>query len=139
MHAAPNLKARRPNSIFSSLSLKQPSGKLSLSCATRSALPPMCSHHESIKKATKTNRLTERKPKKRREEIKKRGPFHVSRLVLHYFSVLLLGMAFLLVVMVESVYQSKQSLNETQRDANVALLLIDLWFVRGIKRGGWLH
>lgn len=32
------------------------------------------------------------------------------------------------------MYQSKQGLNETQRDANVAVLLIDRWLVQGIKK-----
>lgn len=40
-------------------------------------------------------------------------------------------------MLLESVYQSKEGLNETQRDANVTALLIDQWFVRGIKKGGF--
>lgn len=35
--------------------------------------------------------------------------------------------------MLESVYQSKAGLNETQRDANVTVLLIDQWSVRGME------
>lgn len=32
------------------------------------------------------------------------------------------------------MYQSEQGLNETQRDANIAVLLTDRWLVRGIKK-----
>lgn len=35
--------------------------------------------------------------------------------------------------LLESEYQSKQTVNETQRDAKVALLLIDQWLVQGLK------
>lgn len=38
-----------------------------------------------------------------------------------------------LLFLLESEYQSKKTVNETQRDAKVALLLIDQWLVQGLK------
>lgn len=38
-----------------------------------------------------------------------------------------------LLLEVESVYPSKQGLNETHRDANAAVFLDDQWLVLGIK------
>lgn len=57
--------------------------------------------------------------------------FMFSRLVLQFFGSPLLGTSPALLL--ESVYQSKAGLNETQRDANVTVLLIDQWSAGGTE------
>lgn len=57
-------------------------------------------------------------------------------ITLHVFSLVVEYPLFSrewLLFQLESEYQSKQTVNETQRDVKVVLLLIDQWLVQGLK------
>jgi len=57
-------------------------------------------------------------------------------ITLHVFSLVVENPLFSrewLLFLLESEYQSKQTVNETQRDVKVVLLLIDQWLVQGLK------
>lgn len=57
-------------------------------------------------------------------------------ITLHVFSLVVEYPLFSrewLLFLLESEYQSKQTVNETQRDVKVVLLLIDQWLVQGLK------